>query len=531
MLIEAMRTVSRTRRRGLAVCVAIAATAGLAAAAAASTAVRSTSAVSAQAGQWALPGANPQNTRDVASPINSTNVSTLTQAWSVPIQAQGAFGTFASTSVVVGGVVYAQDIDSNVYAIDLSTGKLLWFQKYDSTDAGPNGIVLGSIDGVETVFGATATDAFAIQAATGEQLWSVNITADKQSGIDMAPGFNDGTVYVSTVPGNVKTFSSGKGEAILYALNATTGKTIWKWNENQVWSKGHESINSGGGQWYPPSFDSQGNVYVGTANPDPTPGTDAYPFGSSRPGPDLYSDSIVKLDRKTGKVDWYYQLTPHDINDWDLEDSPILTTVHGKGVVLGAGKAGIVVALDQQTGKLLWKTPVGIHNGHDHDGLLTLAQAKKRLKFPYLVYPGILGGVESPMASDGTNVYAAVNNLGATFTNNLETGIQIGNVLTGTGVMVAINQATGKIVWQHAFKSSPYGSAAVTNDVVFTTTFNGILWALSTKTGKVLWQTQLSAGTNASVTIVGNTVITASSLPLSATQSANIVAFRLPASS
>jgi glucose dehydrogenase len=530
VLIPARRTVSRLGRRGLLVLVAIAATAGLAAAAAASTGVRATSAASVKAGEWPLPGANPQNTRDVPSPITSANVSTLAQAWSVPIQGQGAFGTFASTSIVVGGVVYAQDIDSNVYAIDLSTGKLLWIQKYSSSDAGPNGIALANVDGIETVYGATATEVFAIQAATGEQLWAKNITSDRSSGIDMAPGVNNGTVYVSTVPGNVKTFSSGKGKAILFALNAQTGKTIWEWDEDQTWSKAHASINSGGGQWYAPSFDAQGNVYVGTANPDPTPGTNAYPYGSSRPGPDLYTDSIVKLARKTGKVDWYYQLTPHDINDWDLQDSPILSTVHGKGVVIGAGKAGIVVELNQQTGKLLWKTPVGTHNGHDHDGLLTPAQAKKKLKFPYLVYPGILGGVESPMASDGTNVYAAVNNLGATYTNNLETGIQTGDVTKGTGVMVALSQATGKILWQHPFNSSPYGGVVVTNDVVFTTTFNGILWALSAKTGKVLWQSQLSAGTNATVTVAGNTIITAASLPLSATQTANIVAYRLPSS-
>jgi alcohol dehydrogenase (cytochrome c) len=525
--IGAVRNVVRKGRRGLAVCVAIAAAAGLAAAAGATAGAPSTSAASVRSGEWPLPGADAENTRHVPSPITSANVSTLAQAWAVPIQALGAFGTFASTPIVVGGVVYAQDIDSNVYAIDLSTGKQLWFQKYSDADAGPNGIALAN----GTVYGATASQVFAIQAATGEQLWSKNITANRSSGIDMAPGFNDGTVYVSTVPGNVKHFSGGKGQAILFALNAATGKTIWKWDEDQVWSKAHENINSGAGQWYPPSFDAQGNVYVGTANPAPVPGTKEYPFGSSRPGPDLYTDSIVKLDRKTGKVDWYYQLTPHDIDDWDLQDSPILTTVHGKGVVIGAGKAGIVVALNQQTGKLLWKTPVGTHNGHDHDGLLTLAQAKKKLKFPFLVYPGIFGGIESPMASDGTTVYAAVNNLGATYTNDLETGIQTGDVFKGTGVMVALNQATGKILWQHDFTSSPYGGAVVTNDVVFTTTFDGVLWALSAKTGKVLWQSQLSAGTNATVTVAGDTVITAASLPLSATQTAEIVAYRLPASS
>ena len=476
-------------------------------------------------GEWPLPGADRENTRYAPGPITSGNVGTLTEAWSVPIKGAGAFGTYATTPIVVGGVVYTQDIDSNVYAINLKTGQLLWYKQYDDADAGPNGVTVSG--GV--VYGATAHQAFALQAATGEELWTKTIT-NKSSGIDMAPGYSDGTVYLSTVPGNVKHFSSGEGQALLWALNARTGATLWKWNEapTETWSKGNVGINAGGGQWYPPSFDAAGDIYVGTANPTPVPGTNSYPFGSSRPGPNLYTDSIVKLDHKTGKVDWYYQLTPHDIDDWDLQDSPVLTTVNGRRVVIGAGKAGIVVELDQQTGKLLWRKPVGMHNGHDQDGLLTLAQAKKKLTFPFTVYPGILGGVESQLASDGTNVYAAVNNLGATYTNNYESGIQTGNVFKGTGVLVALNQATGKIVWGHRFAQSPYGAATVTNDVVFTTTFDGMLWALSTKTGQVLWQKQLSAGTNATVAVAGDTIITAASLPLSQTQTAEIVAYRLP---
>ena len=480
-----------------------------------------------QTTSWLQPGANLQNTRDVGGPITSSNVSTLTQAWAVPIKGTGAFGTYATTPVVVNGVVYTQDIDSNVYAIDLASGKLLWYTPYNDTDAGPNGITVSN--GV--VYGATAHDAFALQAATGEQLWSKRIV-NSSSGIDMAPGVDDGTVYVSTVPGNVKHFSGAQGQAILYALNGKTGKTIWKWNEapTQTWSKKNEAINGGAGQWYPPSFDGNGDVYVGTANPTPVPGTNAKPFGSSRPGPDLYTDSIVKLNHKTGKVDWYYQLTPHDIDDWDLQDSPVLTTVGKTHVVVGAGKAGIVVELDQNTGALIWKTPVGKHNGHDNDGLLTKAAAKKKLKFPFTVYPGILGGVESQLATNGHNVFAAVNDLGATYTNNLESGIKTGNVFEGTGEMVSLNQKTGKTAWSHAFTSSPYGGATVTNDVVFTTTFDGSLWGLSAKTGQTLWQQQLSAGTNATVAVAGGYVITAASLPLSATQTAEIVAYKLPGS-
>jgi outer membrane protein assembly factor BamB len=97
--------------------------------------------------------------------------------------------------------------------------------------------------------------------------------------------------------------------------------------------------------------------------------------------------------------------------------------------------------------------------------------------------------------------------------------------------MTALNQKTGKPVWTHQFTSSPYGGATVSNDVVFTTTFDGTLWALSTKTGAVLWQQQLSAGTNATVAVADGYVITAASLPLTATQTADIVAYKLPSSS
>jgi outer membrane protein assembly factor BamB len=93
--------------------------------------------------------------------------------------------------------------------------------------------------------------------------------------------------------------------------------------------------------------------------------------------------------------------------------------------------------------------------------------------------------------------------------------------------MVALNQATGKMVWDHKFPHSPYGAVSLTNDVAFTTTFDGTLWALNTKDGKVLWSAKLPAGTNTPVTVAGDTVITAGSFPQSKTEKATIVAYRL----
>ena len=107
----------------------------------------------------------------------------------------------------------------------------------------------------------------------------------------------------------------------------------------------------------------------GSRTPRRSQGRAKYPFGSSRPGANLYTDSIVKLNEQTGKLDWYYQLTPHDISDHDLENSPILGSANGTPIVIDAGKAGIAVAVNAETGKLVWKKPVGVHNGEDNVGV------------------------------------------------------------------------------------------------------------------------------------------------------------------
>ena len=304
----------------------------------------------------------------MASAITSTNVSKLGVAWTVPLRTSllHTDGAYATTPVIVNGVVYVQDLQSNVMAISLATGQVLWTHAYNSPNGGPDGVnVVGGV-----VYGATNHAAFALDAATGRQLWSRTLIGNDHEGIDMTPGYDHGTVYVSTVPVNPTVGEYlGGGKATLWALNAATGAPEWSWDEVQdLW--GHPSVNSGGGQWYAPSFDAQGDVYIGVANPAPLFGTKSYPLGSSLPGPDLYTDSVVKLSPH-GKLLWYYQLTPHDLYDWDLQNNPVLTTANGRPVVIDGGKAGILFELDAQTGQLLWKLPVGGHQGHENDGLLT----------------------------------------------------------------------------------------------------------------------------------------------------------------
>ncbi len=540
------------RVRGPAVAgVILTAAAGLAAGGCASSAAPSTASCSAHhaagragsapgaaaAPAWTLPGGNLQNTRDVPSAITSSDVSALGVAWCVPVESTGASraaglaDSYATTPVVVHGVVYTQDLESNVMAIRLATGKVLWTHNYNSENGGPDGVTVAG----GTVYAATDRAAVALSAATGRQLWSRTLIGNDREGIDMAPGYHDGTVYVSTVPVNPnKGEYLGGARSALWALNAATGAPEWSWDEVQnLW--GNPAVNSGGGLWDPPSFDARGNLYLGIANPGPI-GQDGwprgYPWGTSRPGPDLYTDSVVKLSPR-GKLLWYYQLTPHDVFDWDLQNSPVLSTARGQPVVIDGGKAGILIELNAQTGKLVWKLPVGVHRGPADAGLLTEhATPSSQVALParFELEPGVFGGVESQLASNGTTTFAAVNDLAVPMTEKgaAESSQAFQASLSkAAGEMIAVSQDSGKIAWDDRLPATPYGAAAVTNNVVFTTTYNGHLYAFNAATGAILLDKPLSAGSNAPVAIDGDYLITGAAVPGSGR--ALIIAYKLGA--
>jgi outer membrane protein assembly factor BamB len=468
------------------------------------------------------PNVNTSNTRYVGGPIDASNVSKLSVAWTLPLTAKSEYGSDSSAPVIAGGVVYSQDLKSNVQAIDLRTGKVIWTKTYDSSDQGPNGLV---VEGGR-VYGATTSSAFALDEKTGRQLWSVSLVRNEHEGIDMAPGYHDGIVYVSTVPGSTTQFYEGGGVGTLWALEGATGRRLWHFDTvpEDLWSSRDGHLNSGGGLWYTPAFDGHGGMYIGVGNPAPFPGTGKLPWGSSRPGADLYTDSVVKLNASTGKLDWYYQLTPHDLYDHDLQDPPILAKVRGRNVVLAAGKSGIVIALDAQTGKLLWKRPVGIHDGHDDDGLYAMGHEYSKLHLPETVYPGLLGGVIAPMATNGSMVFVPVVNHSVTYTSQTESQ-ESG---PATGELVAIDVATGAVKWDRKLPSAAFGATTAVNNLVFATTFEGKLYALNANSGATVWESQLPAGSNTGVAVAGHTLLAPAGLSFASGQEPGLVAYRLP---
>jgi len=465
---------------------------------------------SAQEASWPAPNGDAANHRRATSSIDATSVERLGVAWRVPLA-----GGFAATPIVLDGVVYAQDLLSNVYAIDLASGRLRWRHDYEEVDIGPNGVNV--VDG--RVFGATRTRAFALEAETGRELWSTVLMRHPGDAIDMAPGYADGTVYISTA------VATAGAVGTLYALDAGTGKARWSWRQvpEDLW--GDRSVNSGGGLWHPPAFDGDGALYVSTGNPLPFPGVEGRPWGASRPGPNRWTNSIAKLDANTGHVLWARQVLPHDVYDWDLEGPVILDRVDGRLLAITAGKMGIVYAFDADSGRPIWRRSVGLHNGHDNDNLLAL-RGKEPFTRPTKILPGWWGGVETQMASDGRTVYAPVNDLASVYDSGVR--LQPADPTEGTGRMVALDVASGRVRWDHRLPRSPYGAATIANDLVFTTTYDGTVWALAREDGEVVWRTRLSVGTNAPVAVAGDTLIAAASVPLNGEQP-ELVAYRLDA--
>jgi outer membrane protein assembly factor BamB len=465
----------------------------------------------------AWPNLDQASTREAKGEINRSNAGDLEVAWSLPSQAQSTYGAYAASPVISNGVVYMQDLESSVQAINLESGEVLWSHELESATQGPNGVVVA--DG--TVFGATASEVFALDQESGKELWSEPI-AESPLAIDMAPGYSDGLVYVSTVPVNVNSEYQGGGVGTLWALDAKTGKKAWTWDTvpKSLW--GDRKLNAGGGLWYPPSFDEKGSMYFGTGNPVPYPGTPQEPFGSSRPGPNLWTNSLVKMDAKTGKLDWYHQSTPHDLYDWDFQNSPILTKAGSREVAIGSGKNGIVTAVDVKTGKPVWSVQVGKHNGHTDDGLLAMKGQSSKIKKGEIL-PGNLGGVISPPAANATTVFVPIVNGGIEVTPQ-QTLSQTSELAGG---MVALDVKTGKVKWEQEYPAAAFGSPVVINDVVFFTTFDGTVRGLDIDSGGELWSAALPAGSNSAVTASGDTLVVPAGIATAEGQKPEIVAYSL----
>jgi alcohol dehydrogenase (cytochrome c) len=459
------------------------------------------SGAAAPSGSWSYPNGDIANTRDAPdSAITAANVSRLREAWTFKLAGTAAagvseVGSLTAPPVVADGVVYLQDEDANVYALALATGKLKWEYQVnvpEKSGPGPDGVAVGG--GV--VYGDTSTSVFALSAATGKTIWvDTSLLNSGQGSFEIQPQVADGRVYLASA------YGSGPGGGVLMALSAATGRLLWKFGTVLGPGAGVQSLGVGsGGAWETPLVGSDGSVTFGVGNPYQT-----IAGAIAHPSRDLYTDSAVNLDAATGKLRWYYQAVPNDFEDHDLQASPISTSIGGVPVIIAAGKVGYVYALNARSGALLWKTPVGEHNGHDNDSVLALSH-HLTITFPYTMLPGPLGGVLSNMAVADGSVYVATLDVPVIATNaNTADGNKSGGAETGE--VEALSLATGKVEWDTKFPWMPLGAATVSNDLVFTTLYNGTLVALDRSTGAIVYRHQLPTSTNSPIAVFGNTVL------------------------
>jgi outer membrane protein assembly factor BamB len=460
---------------------------------------------------WLEPGRDLASTRATAGgPIDARSVARLRVAWRFLFADLPTFsGVDAAAPLVVGRRVYVQTLESNVYALDAQTGKVLWKRVFSRASGGPNGLAAAG----SRLFGNTDTSAFALDRASGRLLWIRRLTSAAQP-IDIAPLAADGLVFTSSTglhPG---------GRGTLFALDARSGRLVWSFDTIRgPWRV--PTVASGGGAWWQPTLDGSGNLYVGNSNPLPWGGTRRYPNGGAYAGRDLYTDSLLVLDARTGKLRWYDQVTPHDVRDYDFAMPPMLASAGGTPLVIGAGKSGLVIAWNRRTHQRVWTASVGRHRNDE-------GPLPRRL---VSVCPGLLGGVLTPMAYSDGRVFAPVVDL---CMNGSATGY-FPNFLSldyarGRGELVALDAASGRRLWTQRLPSPAFGCATVARDVVLTATYAGVVYAFDTATGRQLWSVHEPAGINACPTVAGNLLLVgAGAAPLNTAVTPQLVAYRLPA--
>ena len=453
--------------------------------------------VTEHARDWPLPNHDYDNTRNADTRIDSHNIAQLREAWRLPLETGTTFGYMTSNPLIVGDVVYLQDMLSNVYALRRDSGELLWQRRFQQPSFGPNGVAIGW----GKLF-ATANDStlVALDLQTGADVWKLTPELGQSEGIDIQPLVYDGQLFAASVPvSQTRGVYEGGTHGMLYAIAADTGAQRWAFDtidSPDAW--GDAAANGGGGAWYPPLIVPElGLSFWGTGNPVPWPGTLAQPNGASRPGPNLYTSSVVALQLSDGTLAWHYQDRPHDLFDWDFQSTPLrirAAALSGGDRLIGTGKTGAVVALDAGTGKLLWRTKVGKHM---NDELTEFPQQS------LTIYPGVLGGVMSaPAYADGV-LYVPSVDLSMSYDGNL----LLPNISGGSGTLTAIDVADGTIRWTAPLAGACYGAATLANDLVLTSDEHGRVYALDKLSGKEVWHYDAPGGINAPLVAAGDELL------------------------
>ena len=459
---------------------------------------------------WLMYGKNYSGWRySELKQISTANVKDLTPQWTFQT---GVAGRNETTPLVFDGMLYLTAPTNNAWALDLASGRPIWH--YAKPLRPGVDLCCGQVN---RGFAALGNKLFkvnldaklvALDSKTGSVLWETEID-------DVKKGYS-ATVAPLIVKNLVVVGVAGAEYGIrgfIDAYDAETGKRAWRfWTVpapgeagSNTW--GAESWARGGGStWVTGTYDPDQNlIYWGTGNPGPDWN------GDVRPGDNLYTCSIVALDADTGKLKWHFQMTPHDMHDWDSISDPVLVDLMVKGqkvkAVVQANRNGFFYALDRATGKMIVGkayTKVTWADGIRPDGRPNLISGQEPTEEGNKTCPGVGGGHnwQASAYSPQTTWYYFPTTVGCQTYYKTNQEYREGLLYTGstgtpipleptTGAVQAVDPATGNTKWTFDMVSPPSsGLLATAGGLIFSGNREGYLFALDARTGKVLWKYQ-----------------------------------------
>ena len=453
--------------------------------------------------------------------ITTKNAPRLQPVW---VLATGVNNGHEATPIVNDGVMFVATPGSQVIAVDVRTGTILW--RYKRTL--PDGVIIlhPTSRGValysDKVFFATGDAVLvALDAKTGKEVWTTKV-AENENGyyMTLAPMVASGKVLVGASGGELGV------RGFVAAFDPDTGKELWRTytvpapgeSGSETWPVGDQWKTGGGSIWVTGNFDPDSNLaFWGTGNGGPW-------MGDQRPGDNLYVASTIAIDVASGKIKGYHQYNPNESWDWDEVSPPILVDYKrgGKTVkgLIDVARDGYLWFLERTDGEInfvdgepfvkqnVFKS-VDAKTGKPEVDPEHKPGTDKKIAF----CPSLWGGKDWPPVAFSPKtrlLYIPANeNLCATFTAHA-VDYSPGSPFTGTtsslelvpgadhiGEVQAWNVDTGKRVWTHTYAKSPnWGPMLATGGgLVFSGGTNDRMFhAYDAVTGKLLWEFPTNSG-------------------------------------
>src|SRR5215469_6858919 len=302
--------------------------------------------------------------------INSSNVHTLSLSWATRFTAGGGGAggrgggaaapvTIKATPLMVNGILYFSS-PNNVWAADARTGHELWHYQYPPNTGSTIGNRGVGMYGNWLFFESPDSHLISLDARTGRERWKVSIADPKLDYTSTVAPVVIGNHVIAGIGGDHM-----DNPGFVQSRNPEDGSLQWKWWTTprkgepgiETWPDEHAAAHGTGQAWIPGTYDPELNLYiVGTGNPNPVMAE------KSRKGDNLYTCSIVALNPDTGKMVWYFQPSPHDTHDWDAVETPVIFdgVIDGqpRKLVAQASRNGFFFVLDRATGQRIVGEPM-----------------------------------------------------------------------------------------------------------------------------------------------------------------------------